>query len=252
MELELSALTAPQTRAKSRPLYLEGFIQAGQLRSASYSDANPVLMGRKFYWHQNPGKDAANGVAMEHQRDRELHRSVETQLPPPIDALPAETQFQGRIQFENLSNEELGALLYVLTGDSEKHCLKIGKGKPRGLGSVRFQIDGLDVFQPKAYYGSLEAQSPPEAESPYAAGDPAMFTAAFREWCVARAGGKGRFEDLGHVKDFVHLHTWPSQMSVRAYPINFSDYGWLPTPNRNPDEPKERPPALPRARTYTP
>ena len=51
--------------------------------------------------------------------------------------------------------------------------------------------------------------------------------------------------------DFDRLHTVPDKNSVRYYPINFSDYGWLPRPDINPDEPNagSYPPALPRART---
>ncbi|MBO8158998.1 MAG: TIGR03986 family CRISPR-associated RAMP protein [Thermosyntropha sp.] len=44
-------------------------------------------------------------------------------------------KFKSRVRFENLSREELGALLFVLDLP-EKHYHKIGMGKPLGLGSI--------------------------------------------------------------------------------------------------------------------
>jgi CRISPR/Cas system CSM-associated protein Csm3 (group 7 of RAMP superfamily) len=54
----------------------------------------------------------------------------------PIAPLPKGTEFMGRIRFENLMKEELGALLFVLHLESDM-AHKIGLGKPLGLGSIR-------------------------------------------------------------------------------------------------------------------
>lgn len=53
-----------------------------------------------------------------------------------IQPVKPETKFKSRIRFENLSEEELGALLFTLSLP-EGCAHKIGMGKPLGLGSVQ-------------------------------------------------------------------------------------------------------------------
>jgi len=241
----LAPLTAPQTRAKARPLYLEGAPQGrapSQPLSASYSDnPAPTLMGRKFYWHQRPPANTPHGLWPIHQRG---DRHEEKQLGPKIRPLPPGEVFQGCLHFRNLSDVELGALLYVLKGDGPDHCLKIGKGKPRGLGSMRADVSSIEFLDP-AYYNSLEGDA-----SPYSAASADDPIAAFKRWCKRQAGSGEEFHQLGHIRDYQRLHKYPSSPALRLYPLNFKDYGWLPADNRNPDEPRSgaRPKALRRAR----
>jgi hypothetical protein len=212
-------------------------------------------MGRKFYWHQRTDGQpdhVANELWKVHQRGP---GHATNQLRPAVKALPPGSEFKGCIHFENLSGEELGALLFVLAGPEEgapghyDHCIKLGKGKPRGMGSMKARIDALEFRNP-AYYDSLDADV-----SPYIpAGGLTDYLSEFREWCKKHAGGK-QFHEIPHVQDYVHLHTWPGAPSLRLYPINFKDYGWLPQDNTNPDVPRgphgkpgQRPKAMPRAR----
>ncbi len=53
-----------------------------------------------------------------------------------INPIKPGVKFRFRIRFENLTNEELGALLFVLDLP-EEHYHKLGRGKPLGLGSVK-------------------------------------------------------------------------------------------------------------------
>ena len=53
-----------------------------------------------------------------------------------INPVKPHTKFKFRIYFENLSDVELGALLFVLNLP-ENHYYKLGMGKPLGLGSVK-------------------------------------------------------------------------------------------------------------------
>lgn len=53
-----------------------------------------------------------------------------------IKPVKPRTKFKGKIRFENLSDEELGALLFTL--DLPEKCYhKLGMGKPLGLGSIK-------------------------------------------------------------------------------------------------------------------
>jgi CRISPR-associated protein (TIGR03986 family) len=239
LELRLAPLTSPQTRAKSRPLYLEGRPGGS---SASYEDRDAQLKGRKVFWHQRWGA----ALLWEGHAKHSLH--PEPQLPPPIEALPKGTKFTGCIHFENLSPPEVGALLYAMSGD-EKHplCLKIGKGKPRGLGSVQFTLNGLDWLEPQRFYGSLEEVNPYKTIKTH------VFVEAFQNWCKGMPPRATDFNQIPHIRDYIQLHTFPDRDSVRYYPANFSNYGWLPNDNAHPDEPKgSRPTAMKRARDLKP
>ena len=104
----------------------------------------------------------------------EWESKIKKQLGAPIIPLPACTVFCGQVHFRNLTCAELGALLISLKPDlafdgesSEKtspnYGLKIGKGKPRGLGSVtsdlKVELDRL----PEDAYSCLEAPVTEEA-----------------------------------------------------------------------------------------
>lgn len=62
-------------------------------------------------------------------------------------------KFRGRIRFENLSNEELGALLFTLDLPNDC-CHKIGMAKPLGLGSIRV-APTLHIVNRQMRYESL-------------------------------------------------------------------------------------------------
>lgn len=71
--------------------------------------------GRKFYYHSRPAEDKRQ---------------------PPIEVLQAGQRVEGRIDFENLTAAELGLLCFA-TGIDGALALKLGSGKPLGLGSLR-------------------------------------------------------------------------------------------------------------------
>jgi len=63
--------------------------------------------------------------------------------------------FKGRIRFENLTDYELGALLYAIDLPSEDNlCHKIGMGKPLGLGSIKI-TSKLFISDRKERYSKL-------------------------------------------------------------------------------------------------
>ena len=93
---------------------------------AHYNLVNPIR-GYKLYWHRS-GK---NWIETD-QMNISNHQSQYTKITP----VKAGAIFRGRIRFENLSEVELGALLFALDLP-EGLAHKIGMGKPLGLGSVK-------------------------------------------------------------------------------------------------------------------
>ena len=71
--------------------------------------------------------------------------------------VPAGARFSACVQFHNLSDEELGALLWLLTLE-EGAYYSLGSGKPFGFGSIRISLASLNAWRGqalKARYASL-------------------------------------------------------------------------------------------------
>ncbi|MGH8587918.1 MAG: TIGR03986 family type III CRISPR-associated RAMP protein [Gammaproteobacteria bacterium] len=140
-------------------------LEGGIAKDEGYSNLEQGLRGRKVYPHQRQGelKDywllerAPQGPLspsldgrhayqefrrlpdIEHEnraRDNQ-NRSIRAWVKP-------ETAFRFDLQVTNLSTLELGALLWLLRLPA-KHYLRLGLGKPLGFGSVRLEIDALDL-----------------------------------------------------------------------------------------------------------
>ncbi len=236
--LRLAPVTGPGVRAKSRPLYLEP--RPSDRRSASFDDPQPVLRGRKFDWHDR----APEGQAIwdKHRYSPDWH-SAESQLPAPICALApsAGNTFQGKISFKNLTRLELGALLYAMEGPNEHHRLKLGKAKARGLGSARCSVTSISTVNLAARYSSLDLMAGVSSVS----GVSQLCSDAieeFKRWHSTHGGDSDRI-----LRAHEKIHHFSAKVSVNYFPINFSEYGWLPaeTPGNTKGEPRgQRPPAM--------
>jgi CRISPR-associated protein (TIGR03986 family) len=80
------------------------------------------IRGYKLYWHKKPLNFRKNS----------FNPSIDTKIKP----INTNAKFKGRIRFENLSNIELGAILFAIDLP-EGYAHKIGMAKPLGFGSIR-------------------------------------------------------------------------------------------------------------------
>lgn len=234
----LAPLTSPQSKGKSRPLYLA---PGSNGLSASFDDRDAAPRGRKFYWHQKPPEGARLWAKHEFQGtgpvDKELRKAVRSQCPPSLQALPAGVQFSACIHFSNLDVVALGAVLYALTGDGGREwAFHIGKGKPRGLGSFRIEVRKLIGYRVTERYRKL---APDAGRVEFTKNQPKLL-AAFRDWCAAKAGlpKETPLSAHPHLRDYANLHTWPIKPRFRYYPLNFNQYSWLPGDDDAAGEPK--------------
>lgn len=85
-------------------------------------------------WHQEYRRPRGGG---REQRDAQ-NRSV-------LGWVCAGARFSTRIWIDNLSEVELGALVYLLDGGTQGHHLRLGGGKPLGFGSAELRITGSGV-----------------------------------------------------------------------------------------------------------
>ena len=224
--LQLMQLTAPSgTKAKARPLYLE--------------PGGTGLRGRKFYWHQ---RTHDRGVPRVHDLNA-LKAAVpaawldktRSQLPSPIRPLPADTTFAGTLHFTNLTEAELGALLVstkpdlafgsegpaATAKDGPVYGIKLGKGKPRGLGSVTASIELELATSPRQHYHHLDA--------PLVKGVDHLreYVDAYKCWSRNdhESEAAPRWDDMEMAKALRALLRIPEETSVRVYPPQFSMYG---------------------------
>ncbi len=111
-----------------------------------YNSADAEIRGYKLYWHKNINAQEyveTDSIALN------KHSSQYTKIKP----IKTGAEFSGRIRFENLSEVELGALLFSLKL-KENLCHKIGMGKPLGLGSIKI-TPSLTVFNIEKRYSEL-------------------------------------------------------------------------------------------------
>jgi CRISPR-associated protein (TIGR03986 family) len=112
-----------------------------------------ALRGSKLYWR----KGVVNAAEFQESQENLSERDTQhTRLKP----VAPEVKFTFKIYFENLSDKELGALLWALTlpGEPDKqYCHSLGMGKPLGLGAVKLEPT-LYLDDRRTRYSSLFGQ----------------------------------------------------------------------------------------------
>jgi CRISPR-associated protein (TIGR03986 family) len=108
-------------------------------------DRQEIRIGRKVYLHQEPEK-------LHYQTDQKTNLNVT------IHPVPGGTTFKFEITFENLTNYELGLLLYSLDMEykTKEVGYHLGMGKSLGLGSCRLKLGTVAHYDMAEHYKSLE------------------------------------------------------------------------------------------------
>ena len=115
----------------------------------AYFDARGNVAGRKFYYHTIRAIDKG--------QDRGIT----------VQQAAKEYTFKTQIQFKNLTAAELGTLLIVL-GQDPKYpiALKVGGGKPIGMGTMTVEVTAAKVLQNKGdLRDRYSSYNPPESDS---------------------------------------------------------------------------------------
>ena len=156
----------PQILASPKPTTFQHYLVQpeytkavkNKLKHYGESITETIIRGHKLYWHKGDVSkkqietDATEAEILEKQ-------SQYTEIKP----IKAGVSFEFTIHFENLSDVELGALLWVLTLSGEnteklkllnlygstKYRLSLGMGKPLGMGAV--MIEKYDLFLNERY-----------------------------------------------------------------------------------------------------
>ena len=137
------------------------------------------IRGRKLYWHGDPAAQTPpRHIARPHQVTGKDGR--EKKMATKRNLVPAGTVLTQRIAFDNVPRAELGALLLTLLPGALMHlpdksreperstfpyALRLGGGKPLGLGSCTVEVGGFEWWDEAGRYTDQEARQ----------GDPAEF-----------------------------------------------------------------------------
>lgn len=104
-----------------------------------------AIRGHKFYWHK--GQVGLDDI----QQSGKVKDTQTTEVYP----LRAGVLFGFRVNFENLTEEELGALMWIFDQSAKEHMrLKIGMGKPLGMGAIKI-TPNLFIQKPRKRYSAL-------------------------------------------------------------------------------------------------
>lgn len=188
---------------------------------ASTPETDTVIRGHKLYWHQ----EQARKDTLEHdgQPQSWLHRiredpskktdqsSQHTGMAP----LAPGATFKVTLRFENLSDGELGALLWIVQlASDEGYRLKLGMGKPLGMGSVRFTDATVIRSDRKQRYSTLfDAQDTSTwetGEAKMTEDDQKRCIEAFQEYVLDKSCIQApSFDKLPRIQLLKLLLSWP-------------------------------------------
>lgn len=107
----------------------------------NYNENKDVsIRGRKFYWHH---KEKIGKSFSEYRKSVEMPKDKNGQnkfaYNSSLELMDINNEFEFNVNFENLTDEELGVLIYAIElEDGLLH--KVGKGKAFGFGSCKIEI----------------------------------------------------------------------------------------------------------------
>jgi CRISPR-associated protein (TIGR03986 family) len=120
----------------------------GNKRENQDINARVFLRGRKFYWH----KKEINQILKEAQEISPIIKSQK--VISNIEVLTSSNRFSFRVYFHNLTDFELGLLLYALKLEGGMRH-KLGMAKNLGFGTVKIDIKSLLIDNIQKKYSAL-------------------------------------------------------------------------------------------------
>ncbi|EMT38860.1 TIGR03986 family CRISPR-associated RAMP protein [Thermoanaerobacter brockii subsp. lactiethylicus] len=145
--------TSPKILSSPKPTAFQLYLEQPKEENTKleelkhWDNEDALIRGYKLYWHRNSPDNSTKKYSW--NEGKAINDTQHTIIKP----IKRNIKFKSRIRFENLTKEELGALLFVLDLP-ENHYHKIGMGKPLGLGSIEIK-PSLFIVDRKKRYTSL-------------------------------------------------------------------------------------------------
>ena len=129
------------------PIYTMPLMEPKPHHAAFYLDEDTKhVAGRKYYFHHSPEREPLTARRLELMGGKPANKYIQ-----PLDY---DTEFQVRIDFTNLEEDEFAALLFAIVLETKMRH-KLGYGKPLGLGSIFLQPTYLKLIDYASRYGQV-------------------------------------------------------------------------------------------------
>ncbi len=161
-EYDLTKPKIPKVLSSPKPTTYQHYLEQPDINTTPspspqkrWSDKDVPIRGYKNYWHRITSSSVnAQNTWIETGEGSKSNPDKSKSNPDKINPLSVNSTFTGRIRFENLTNEELGALLFAIELP-DGLCHKLGMGKPLGLGSVLISINKVAIIDREDRYKKL-------------------------------------------------------------------------------------------------
>jgi CRISPR-associated protein (TIGR03986 family) len=160
-----------------------------------------IIRGHKLYWHKP--------AQIEVPRDAS---DTQTSRIKPIDS---GIEFTFTLYFENLSDVELGALLWVLDiAQNDKYRLSLGMGKPLGLGGVKIEPTLYLSSRQKRYQNLFDSNDCWEKGETESNTDISNYISKFETYMLEKLNHTGDFKNLCRIQMLLAMLSWPGITDV--------------------------------------
>jgi hypothetical protein len=163
-----------------------------------------VIRGHKLYWHKGSDPD------FEHQNPDNASDTQTTKIKP----INKGVTFEFTIHFENLSNVELGTLMWVLDiAQDDNYRLKLGMGKSLGMGAVKIEPKLYLSDRTKRYTKLFESNSNNWETAETLQDDP-DYKQFFENYMLEQLQQTGKFNEIPRIQMLLEMLRWkenPSQ-----------------------------------------
>lgn len=219
----------PKILATPKPTTFQHYLvqtdPEGKRENLKHYGSNPiqdtVIRGHKLYWHQ---KDVSCDSVKETQEQQEIEKKAKqyTKIRPIRSAV----SFNFRIYFENLTDEELGALLWVLdlakekenriyVKDDREYRFSLGMGKPFGMGSVKLSNQQLWLSQrkEKRYQKLFDGNNWETGNYSNTEVEAQVFVDSFKDYILKGIGenSERKLEDVQRIKMLLEMLSFPGK-----------------------------------------
>ncbi|MEC4685198.1 MAG: RAMP superfamily CRISPR-associated protein [Nitrospirota bacterium] len=146
--MDAVSIDTNDTKKMTREVYLKNehsLSSPNPLRHRIFYFDNNKIKGRKFYYHHKKANLPTTGEIR-------------------IEVVPEASEFEFEIQYNSLTDKELGLLLQSIELENDLGH-KLGMGKPLGLGSCEMRIIRLKELNSKDRYSSLGSAKVFEGEA---------------------------------------------------------------------------------------
>jgi CRISPR-associated protein (TIGR03986 family) len=219
----------PQILSEPKPSYFPHYLvqpsaDKSELKHyASEPVTKTVIRGHKLYWHKGSNPDFKLPPPPTPKKVIDLQKKVldthtsqvsDTQTTQ-IKPIKQGVVFKFDIYFENLSDVELGALLWVLDiAKNDNYRLSLGMGKPLGLGAVKIEPTLHLSRRQKRYEKLFDSNNSWEKGEIESSKDLGNYVSKFENYMLEKLNHTGDFKNLCRIKMLLAMLSWPGITDV--------------------------------------